>query len=310
MIDRPLRIASRGSPLARFQAEAVRDALRAAHGGPAPEIVFVRTSGDAITDRPLRDVGGKGLFTKEIEEALLSGAADLAVHSAKDMPTQSRRGLMLAAVLPREDPRDVLISRGGQTLKDLPHGARVGTASLRRQAQLRRARPDLIVSDMRGNIETRLAKLEEGAFDAIVLAAAGLARLGLKPPGLVVLSTTEMLPAAAQGAIGIEIRAQDEALAARLQAINHAPTFLAVQAERAFLAVLDGSCHSPIGGHMTIVDGRADMRGLVLSPDGREAYSGDYAAAAEDAVNIGRAVADEIRAKMPDAFVDAYLQEH
>jgi hydroxymethylbilane synthase len=275
--------------------------------GGEPVLVTLKTSGDQITDRPLADIGGKGLFTKEIEEALLTGAADLAVHSVKDMPTLSRPGLMLTAVLPRADAGDVLISGSGETLAGLPPYARVGTTSPRRQAQLRRARPDLVVQDLRGNVGTRLRKLEAGEFEAVVLAAAGLARLGLDPPGLVRLSPEEMLPAVGQGAIGIEIRADDEDLAALLAAINHGPSFQAIAAERAFLAVLGGSCRSPIAGHMVIVEELATMRGLLLSPDGREAYGAHLTGPAAQAVALAQAVGEDIRAKAPEAFLDAYL---
>jgi hydroxymethylbilane synthase len=311
MSDRPLRIATRGSPLALVQARSVRDALLAAHGAAAlggePELVTLKTTGDAVTDRPLREFGGKGLFTREIEEALLRGEADLAVHSAKDMPTLSRPGLRLGAVLPREDVRDALISRNGYTLESLPKGARVGTTSLRRQAQLKRRRPDLAVADLRGNVGSRLARLEAGEFDAILLAAAGLKRLGLSPAGLVLLSAEEMLPAVGQGAIGIEIGTENERIAGLLAPINHAQSFTAVEAERAFLAVLDGSCRSPIGGHAMLDGERVAMRGLVLAPDGREAYDGHLSGAAAQAVPIAQAVAEEIRAKAPEAFLDAYL---
>jgi len=306
-----LRIATRGSPLALAQAHAVRDALVAAHGeaalGGVPELVIIKTSGDRIADRPLRELGGKGLFTKEIEAALLAGEADLAVHSAKDMPTLSRRGLKLGAVLPREDVRDCLISEAGWTLDSLPRGARIGTTSLRRQAQLRAGRPDLAVSDLRGNVETRLKRLEAGALDAIVLAAAGLNRLGLKPPGRVLLEMERMLPAVGQGAIGIEIGAEDDRTAALLEPLNHPESFTAVEAERAFLAVLQGSCRSPIAGHAVIAGGTVSFRGLVLAPDGRESYGGYLSGPAETAVAIAQAVAEEIRAKAPEAFLDAYL---
>jgi hydroxymethylbilane synthase len=306
-----LRIATRGSPLALAQAHALREALIAAHGveglGGPPALVIIKTSGDRIADRPLREVGGKGLFTREIEAAILAGEADLAVHSAKDMPTLSRRGLRLGAVLPREDVRDCLISRGGWTLETLPKGARIGTTSLRRQAQLKALRPDLAVADLRGNVETRLRKLQDGDFDGIVLAAAGLKRLGLEPPGAVRLETEVMLPAVGQGAIGIEIGADDERTAQLLLPINHAESFAAVEAERAYLAVLDGSCRSPIGGHAVIAEGQVAMRGLALAPDGRESYGAHLSGPVGEAVAIAQAVAEEIRAKVPEAFLDAYL---
>jgi hydroxymethylbilane synthase len=306
-----LRIATRGSPLALAQAHALRDALLSAHGeeglGGPPELVIIRTSGDRIADRPLREVGGKGLFTREIESALLAGEADLAVHSAKDMPTLSRRGLRLGAVLLREDVRDCLISQAGWTLESLPQGARIGTTSLRRQAQLKALRSDLAVSDLRGNVETRLKKLEAGLFEGIVLAAAGLKRLGLAPPGAVPLETELMLPAVGQGAIGIEIGADDERTAQLLRPVNHPESFAAIEAERAYLAVLEGSCQSPIAGHARLTEGTVLMRGLVLAPDGRESYRAHLSGPAGEAVAIAQAVAEEIRAQAPEAFLDAYL---
>lgn len=289
----------------------VRDALIAAHGeealGGAPELVTVKTSGDRIQDRPLRDVGGKGLFTKEIEDALLSGAIDIAVHSAKDMPTIARDGLALSGALPREDVRDVLISRVGADLEGLERGARVGTTSLRRRAQLLRRRPDLQIEDLRGNVGTRLAKLENGVLDAIILARAGLARLGLSPRGAVVLPTHDMLPAAGQGTIGLEVRAGD-ARAARLgSAISHPASFEALCAERTVLAVLNGSCRSPIGAHALICGDRIHIQALVLTPDGREAYGAVRDGAREDAQALALAAGEEIRGKAPPAFVAALL---
>jgi len=248
-----LSIGTRGSPLALAQARTVRALLAQATGADeaAFEIVVIKTTGDAIQDRPLSEVGGKGLFTKEIEEALLSGRIDLAVHSAKDMPTLSQPGLLLAACLEREDPRDAFISLKAKTLADLPHGARLGTASLRRQAIVKKARPDLNVSSLRGNVETRLRKLEAGEVDATLLALAGLKRLGLAHHATHVLPIEEFLPAVAQGAIGIETRGDDNRTRQMVALINHAPTFIAVACERAFLAALDGSCKTPLAGHAT-----------------------------------------------------------
>lgn len=307
----PLRIATRGSPLALVQAKSVRTALLAAHPieqlGGKPELVVIKTSGDHILDRPLRDVGGKGLFTREIENALLNHSVDLAVHSAKDMPTQQRFGLSLVAVLAREDARDTLISERGYRLLDLPDGARIGTTSLRRQAQLKRKRPDLVVQDLRGNVETRLRKLQAGDFDAIVLAAAGLNRLALPVRGLAYLDEKDMVPAAAQGAIGIEIRSDDPRTARLLAPLNHPASFAAIEAERLYLSILDGSCHSPIGGHLKIAGDYAEMRGIVLSPDGRQAYEARRSGHPRDAIALAKAVAQDIRAQAPQAFIDAYL---
>src|SRR5262249_18576726 len=248
----PLVIGTRGSPLALAQGKHVRDRLAAAHALAAEriELEVIRTSGDMIRDRPL--AGGKGLFTKEIEEALIAGAIDLAVHSAKDMPTILPPGLVIAAVLPREDARDVFISPKAKTLGDLPGGATVGTASLRRQALVKRLRSDLAVVPLRGNVETRLRKLAAGEVDAIVLALAGLKRLGLADAATAVFPVDDFLPAVGQGIIAIEARGDDERALALLAAVNHADTAAALTAERAFLAVLEGSCRTPIAGHATV----------------------------------------------------------
>jgi hydroxymethylbilane synthase len=243
-----LRIGTRGSPLALAQAHMTRAALAAAQGvaEDAIEIVTIRTSGDRIQDRPLAEAGGKGLFTKEIEEALLAGIVDLAVHSAKDMPTVLPGGLMLAACLPREDVRDAFISRGAPSLRELPQAAVVGTASLRRQAMVKRLRPDVSVVPLRGNVETRIRKLEAGEVDATLLALAGLKRLGLADKATALLDVQEFLPAVGQGAITIEARSDDARIRELLARIDHADTSTALACERAFLAVLDGSCRTPI----------------------------------------------------------------
>ena len=246
-----MRIGSRGSPLALVQAREVLRRLSAACGLAADEIEIkiIRTSGDTIVGRPLAEIGGKGLFTKEIEEALLSGAIDLAVHSSKDMPTMLPTGLVLSAFLPREDARDAFISRKAKTLRELPKAALVGTASLRRQALVKRLRPDLQVVPLRGNVETRLRKLEAGDVHATLLAVAGLKRLGLLSAATTLLEIDEFLPAVGQGAIGIETRAADDATRTLVARVNDADTATALAAERAFLAVLDGSCRTPIAGH-------------------------------------------------------------
>src|SRR5947209_19188105 len=260
-----------------------RTALAARYAGEI-EIVTIRTSGDRIQDRPLAEAGGKGLFTKEIEEALLAGAIDLAVHSAKDMPTVLPDGLMLAACLPREDARDAFISRKAANLHDLPQGAIVGTASLRRQAMVKRLRPDVSVVPLRGNVETRLVKLEAAAVDATLLALAGLKRLGLADKATALLDAQEFLPAVGQGAITIEARTDDARTRELLAKIDHADTSVALACERAFLAVLDGSCRTPIAGH-AVLDGDAVwFRGMILRPDGSEAYEASRAARQRDAV--------------------------
>jgi hydroxymethylbilane synthase len=295
----PFVIGTRGSPLALAQARQVRDRLAAAHGFDADriELEVIRTTGDVIRDRPLAEVGGKGLFTKEIEEALLAGAIDLAVHSAKDMVTQLPGGLTIAAVLPREDPRDAFISRKAKALDDLPKGAIVGTASLRRQALIKRRRPDLSIVSLRGNVDTRLRKLEAGEVDATVLALAGLKRLGRADAATAVLSLDECLPAVGQGIIAIEARADDARTHALLAAVNHGDSATALACERAFLAVLDGSCRTPIAGHATVAAGRLWFRGLIAKPDGSEAVETEREGAAADAVALGADAGRELKAR-------------
>ena len=301
-----LRIGTRGSPLALVQARMVRAHLAAAHSVSEDdiELVIIRTSGDAIQDRPLAEVGGKGLFTKEIEEALLSSRIDLAVHSGKDMPTFSQPGLMLVACPEREDPRDVFISPKAASLADLPQGATLGTASLRRQAIAKRARPDLNVVSFRGNVETRLRKLAEGEVDATLLALAGMNRLGLTQHATHVMSIDEFLPAVAQGAIGIEARESDTRTRDMLTRINHADTFTAVACERAFLAELDGSCKTPIGGHATLEGNALHFRGLIARPDGAAAHDVAGSGNRKDAVAIGTEAGRELKAIAGPGFFD------
>jgi len=289
-----LRIGSRGSPLALVQARQVQSRIAAACGlDPASiEIKVIRTTGDAIQDRPLSDAGGKGLFTKEIEEALLSNAIDLAVHSSKDMTAVLPQGLALSAFLPREDARDAFISSKAKSLRELPAGAVIGTASLRRQALVKRIRPDVAVVPLRGNVETRLRKIEAGEADATLLAVAGLKRLGLLSAAAALLDIDEFLPAVGQGAIGIETRAGDAATLALVARIDDADTATALAAERAFLAVLDGSCRTPIGGHARISGGTIRFHGIIVKPDGSEAFEvrreGGRALAAELGADAGR----------------------
>jgi hydroxymethylbilane synthase len=300
-----LRLGTRGSPLALAQARMVRQALAGAHGLDPERIAIetIRTSGDRIQDRPLAEVGGKGLFTKEIEEALAAGAIDLAVHSSKDMPTVLPPDLVLTAFMEREDPRDVFISRKATTIAGLPRGASVGTASLRRQAMMKRLRPDLAIVPLRGNVETRLRKLDEGVADATLLALAGLKRLGLADHATAVLDVNEFLPAVGQGAIGIETRAGDSRTREMLAAINHADTFSALSAERAFLAVLDGSCRTPIGGHATIAGGRIRFRGMIVKPDGSEAFEAAREGDVRDAEKLGADAGGELKGRAgPDFF--------
>ena len=301
-----LRIGTRGSPLALVQARMVQARLAAALGVDvgAIELATIRTSGDVIQDRPLAEEGGKGLFTKEIEEALLDGRIDLAVHSAKDMPTLLPQGLMLAACLEREDARDVFISRKAPSLDALPHGATLGTTSPRRQAIAKRMRPDLRVVPLRGNVETRLRKLDEGQADAIILALAGLKRLGLQAQATKVMSVEEFLPAAAQGAIGIEAREKDSRVRDMLARIDHADTAVAVACERAFLAELDGSCRTPIAGHATLSGRVLHFRGLIVKADGSAAHETAVAGALEDAATIGADAGRALRQYAGPGFFD------
>jgi hydroxymethylbilane synthase len=307
--NRPLRIGTRGSPLALIQARMVRDALAAAHqslaAGGAIEIVPIRTTGDAVQDRRLMEIGGKGLFTKEIEEALRDGRIDCAVHSMKDMETWLPEGLMIGAMLPREDPRDALFARQGARIADLPRGAVVGTASLRRQAQLLALRPDLKIVALRGNVETRLRKLAAGEAEATLLAVAGLKRLGLLDKATAIVAFDEMLPAVGQGAIGIEMRADDARMHALLAPLDHAATTQCVTAERACLAELDGSCRTPIAAHGELVgDGaRIRLRALIAMPDGDALQRDEREGPATDPVSLGRGAGLALKAQAaPDFF--------
>jgi hydroxymethylbilane synthase len=302
-----LRIGTRGSPLALAQAAMVRARLAAARGVDEARIpvIVIRTTGDAIQDRTLAQAGGKGLFTKEIEEALLADQIDVAVHSAKDMPTVLPDGLMIAAVLPREDARDVFIGRAVNMLRDLPAGAVVGTASLRRQAIVKRLRPDLDVVPIRGNVETRLRKLKEGVVDATLLALAGLKRLGLADAASSIFSVDEFLPAVGQGIVAIETRARDEATRAVLASVDHAETATALTAERAFLAVLDGSCRTPIAGHATVAAGRLRLRGLIAKPDGSAAFECMREGAIAEAAALGRDAGSELKRRAGADFLSA-----
>ena len=297
-------IGTRGSPLALAQAHEVRDRLARAHDVAAERIAIkvIRTSGDAIQDRALSEAGGKGLFTKEIEEALLAGHIDLAVHSSKDVPTFLPDATWLSAFLPREDPRDAFISPTAASLQELPAGAVVGTASLRRQAMVLRLRPDLKVSVMRGNVETRLRKLAAGEADATLLALAGLKRLGLEAKATRIFEIDEFLPAVGQGAIAIESRRDDERINAFVKAIGDAEAEVALTAERSFLALLDGSCRTPIGGHCRVKGERIHFSGLIISPDGREEYGTTREGLRADAAAIGADAARELRERAGEKF--------
>jgi hydroxymethylbilane synthase len=304
-----LRIGTRGSPLALAQAHEARARLAAAHGLPeaAFEIVPIATSGDRIQDRSLADSGGKGLFTKELEEALFDGRIDIAVHSSKDMPTVLPPGLELSAFLPREDARDAFLGKAAARIADLPRGAKVGSSSLRRQALIRRMRPDLDVVLFRGNVQTRLRKLEEGVADGTVLALAGLRRLGLARLATDVMALDAFPPAPGQGAICVESRIGDGEAARLVSAIHDEPTGQALACERAFLAALDGSCRTPIAGYATVADGKLAFNGLIVTSDGRTAHEISAGGAAADAAAIGAEAGAEIRAKAGKAFFEDWF---
>lgn len=307
----PVRIGTRGSPLALAQAHEVRDRLRMAHpdltDDTAIEIVVISTAGDRILDRPLAELGGKGLFTKEIEDALLDHRIDLAVHSMKDVPTMLPDGLVISAILPREDPRDAFFGKGIQSLDDLPSGAVVGTASLRRQALILHRRPDLKVVSFRGNVQTRLRKLAEGEVDATLLAMAGLNRLGMRDGGFVPLETDEMLPAVAQGAIGIETRAEDDRITALVHALAHPESAVRVEAERAALRELDGSCRTPIAAHAVLDQpDHIHLRVIIAKPDGSAALTAERSGARGDAAALGADAGRELKTIAgPDFIADA-----
>jgi hydroxymethylbilane synthase len=299
-----IRLGTRGSPLALIQAHEVRDRLIAAHSklatAGAIEVVAIHTTGDRVQDRTLADIGGKGLFTKEIEEWLLDGRIDMAIHSMKDVPTWIPDRLSIACMLPRADPRDTFIGRDAGGLDTLPQGAVVGTASIRRQSQILKRRPDLRVIPFRGNVQTRLRKLNERQADATLLAQAGLDRLGLAMGA--VLSPEELLPAVAQGAIGVEIRADDDRARQLLEPLDDRPTTIAVNAERAVLAALDGSCRTPIAALALPEGGKIHLRALVAMPDGSMLWQTARRVVVSDAVHAGRDAGEELRRNVGDRF--------
>jgi hydroxymethylbilane synthase len=294
-------LGTRGSPLALVQAQETRRRLAAAHNWDEARVAIavIRTSGDLIQDRPLAEAGGKGLFTKEIDSALLDGRIDFAVHSAKDLPTALPDGVTLAGFLPREDPRDALVSARAESIAALPHGARLGAASLRRRAQALRLRPDLRVELLRGNVETRLNKAESGAIDATLLAMAGLKRLGLVHRARAALDIEAFLPAVGQGAIAFTARRGDARTFEALAAIGDAETATALAAERAYLAVLDGSCRTPIAGHARLEDGRLILRGQVLREDGSESFEARVAGSPADAARLGAEAGRDLLGRLP-----------
>lgn len=307
MQTRRYRIGTRGGPLALKQAYELRDRLMAAHGlgEESFDIVVLKTKGDRITDRPLSEIGGKGLFTLELEEQLADGRLDLAVHSSKDMATRLPDGLHISAFLEREDVRDAFIARDVKTLGDLPSGAVVGSASLRRQALIRRMRPDIEVVTYRGLVETRLRKLKEGKVDATLLAYAGLKRLGMPEVATAVMDPVAFPPAPGQGAICVESRIGDREIDRFVAPVDHRPTHAALLCERAFLAALDGSCRTPIAGLARLDGDDLSFAGTILTPDGREWHEIADGGRAEDAEAIGRRAGEAVRAKAgPDFFAD------
>lgn len=300
-----LRIATRQSKLALWQAEHVATQLRAAHSGLNVELVRITTQGDRILDRPLANIGGKGLFIKELEMALAEQRADIAVHSMKDVPSELPQGMQLIAMLPRADARDAFLSTRYVNFDALPSGASVGTASLRRESQLRHLRNDLKIVPLRGNVDTRLRKLDAGEFDAIILASAGLARLGLANRITQYLPIEHSLPAVGQGIIGIECRSDDSASIALVNVLNDPAATTVISAERAFAERLQGSCQSPIAGYAEIAGDRLKLHGLIASPDGRQVFRDAIVGAKSEATALGRALAE----RMLYAGADTLLHE-
>jgi hydroxymethylbilane synthase len=289
-----IRIATRKSPLALWQAEHVAAELRRIHAGIEVEILGMTTRGDKILDAPLAKVGGKGLFVKELEQGMLEGRADIAVHSLKDVPVELPDGLHLPVILEREDPRDAFVSNRYPSIAELPQGARVGTSSLRRQCQLAARRPDLRIEPLRGNVNTRLAKLDGGELDAVILASAGLLRLGFPERIRAYLEPEESLPAIGQGAIGIECRADDERVNALIAALHHGPTAARVAAERALNRRLQGGCQVPIAGHALLEGDRLYLRGLVGLPDGSRILRAEAHGSVDEPVALGESVAQDL----------------
>lgn len=305
-----IRIATRKSPLAMWQAEYVRDRLKEAHPGLEVEILGMTTQGDKILDSPLAKIGGKGLFVKELEVCMLEGSADIAVHSMKDVPVEFPEGLHLAVICEREDPRDAFVSNNFKSLDELPQGAKVGTSSMRRSCQLRALRPDLEILDLRGNVNTRLKKLDDGQYDAIILAAAGLIRLGFNERITQFIETDVSLPAIGQGAVGIECRSDDERVNALLAPLNDPATRTRVLAERAMNNRLEGGCQVPIAGHATLDGDTISLRGLVGQPDGSEMIRGEVSGAANDAETLGVSLADDLLSRGADKILKALYDAH
>ncbi|HIQ14514.1 MAG TPA: hydroxymethylbilane synthase [Leucothrix sp.] len=299
-----LKIATRKSPLALWQAEEVARLLKKYHPDLRIELVTMTTQGDKILDTPLAKIGGKGLFVKELEIGMLEGIADIAVHSMKDVPMAFPEGLHLAVVLERENPRDAFVSNTYRSLSELPLNAKVGTCSLRRQTQLKEARPDIEILDLRGNVNTRLAKLDNGDYDAIILASAGLIRLGFGERITDIISTEQSLPAIGQGAIGIECRSDDEHINALLAPLNHPDTALRLKAERAQNTRLNGGCQIPIGGYAELQGDKIYLRGLIGFPDGSKIFRAEKQGDHKDAEAIGVAVAEDLLAQGGDKVLE------
>lgn len=304
MSNTPVRIATRKSPLALWQAEHVREQLIATHPGLEVELLTMSTQGDKILDTPLAKIGGKGLFVKELERALLDGEADIAVHSMKDVPVELPEGLHLPVILEREDPRDAFVSNNFASFDELPEGARLGTSSLRRQCQLRALRPDLRILDLRGNVNTRLKKLDDDEYDAIILATAGLVRLGMGERITAALAPETSLPAIGQGAIGIECRENDPHIESLIAPLDHAVTHTCVAAERAMNTRLGGGCQVPIAGFAMFTGDTLHVRGLVGRTDGSELLRSEFFGHAEEAANMGTALAEELLAQGADAILE------
>ena len=305
-----IRIATRESLLALWQAEYVSTALKNAHPGLEVELVKMKSKGDKILDVPLAKVGGKGLFTKELEEGLLSGEADIAVHSMKDVPMELPEGLHLPVICPREDPRDAFVSNTYKSFSELPEGAVVGTSSMRRQCQLLAKRPDLEIKFLRGNVQTRLRKLDDGEYDAIILAGAGLKRLELEERITELLDITTLLPACGQGAVGIESRVDDDEVNLMIMALNDPKTQARVLAERAMNRALDGGCQVPIGGYAELDHGVIVLHGLVGRPDGSEIITGSVSGFPEAAEELGKVLAEDLLARgAGDILAEVYAQD-
>ncbi|EKF9984841.1 hydroxymethylbilane synthase [Vibrio cholerae] len=310
MTETPIRIATRQSPLALWQANYVKDALMAAHPGLQVELVTMVTRGDVILDTPLAKVGGKGLFVKELEIAMLEGRADLAVHSMKDVPVDFPDGLGLVTICEREDPRDAFVSNTYAKIEDLPSGAIVGTCSLRRQCQLKAARPDLVIKELRGNVGTRLSKLDAGEYDAIILAAAGLKRLELESRIRSFIEPEQSLPAVGQGAVGIECRVNDQRVRALLAPLNHADTADRVRCERAMNLTLQGGCQVPIGSYALLEGNTIWLRALVGEPDGSQIVRGEIRGPRIQAEQLGITLAEQLLSQGAKEILERLYCDH